>query len=363
MSHPATSDPIRRIEVSELSCIAGSTRGVAIPNDTFFLSDGGGYVGDVVVGRIVSVGTFGRVIQTRSGRYVHLRRNDLVVVVLGNRHSTTRIYGSVPAEGIPILKHTSLDLLTVGGVVGVCEDSPSSLGNPTKVEVLGKILVDGNCVNTVANARTSTRVSVHCPLLLIGGTAADVGKTTFAANFIHYIVRTRGLSVAACKLTGTGNLNDVFLMQDAGAVATRDFVDFGLPTTYGLDRELVVSVARAVLNDLADLSRPALIVAELGGDIIGGGVADILVDTEVQRAASGLIVVPSDVIAGFGAETMLRQSGFALQTWFGLPIRNATASRLRASSMLSHQMLDSWDDKDLAILADALELTKPVERV
>ena len=57
------------------------------------------------------------------------------------------------------------------------------------------------------------------------------GKTTTAAHLIKGLVQA-GLKVGAAKLTGTGAVGDIWLMQDAGANLVLDFTDTGFPSTY-----------------------------------------------------------------------------------------------------------------------------------
>src|SRR5690349_151999 len=109
----------------------GSTRSLVLPTDHIEVVSGVGQVGSVVIGRVVTVGAYQEV-EDRTGKRIPLREDNLIVGVLGNRYSTTTMYGGIPEAGIELPTAKPIDLLSIGGVIGICKSSPSYLGSPTK---------------------------------------------------------------------------------------------------------------------------------------------------------------------------------------------------------------------------------------
>ncbi|MFB6265802.1 MAG: hypothetical protein ABEI07_01830, partial [Candidatus Nanohaloarchaea archaeon] len=77
---------------------------------------------------------------------------------------------------------------------------------------------------------------------------------------------SRGYDVASLKLTGSAREHDRLEMEDAGAVASLDFVDAGLPTTVE-DAEEVVASARGLIQEVWD-GGVDVVVAELGAGVL-----------------------------------------------------------------------------------------------
>jgi hypothetical protein len=311
---------------------------------------GTGRAGDLVIARITRIGAYPRTENTH-GREVLVRPGDEIVGVLGDRHSSTSIYGGLPPDGLAVTPGAPADLLAVGGVIGTAASSPASLGAPTRLELAGLAAPAGGEPLRIRPALSAARPAV--PLVLVGGTAAEVGKTTFAAALVHHLTHRHGLAVGVTKLAGTGRMRDLLTMADAGARCAADFVDAGLPTTYSVPPSTVTGVARHLIADLArDGAR--LIVAELGGDLWGAGIPAILADDAVSAMACCLVLVPSDTMASLGAATWVRSSGIAIPTVHGVPFRNVVAARQRLLDGLGVRPVDPQDAVDLDRVYDEL---------
>ncbi|WP_410670082.1 hypothetical protein [Amycolatopsis sp. cmx-4-68] len=335
--------------------IASCTRGAEALPEQFTTIEGIGQAGDLVLTRVVAIGAYPRV-ENRQGREVLLRTGDEVVGVLGERHSTTSIYGGLPAEGLKVVPGTPVDLMAVGGVIGIAASSPKTLGTATALEAVGLVAAaDGSGQPVRLTPRIGGAVG-GTPVVFVGGTAAEVGKTTFAAALVHHLVTRYGLRVGVTKLAGTGRLRDLETLADAGAHCAADFVDAGLATTYGHSAETVSGAACHLIGRLGD-EGAQIIVAELGGDLWGAGIPAILTHPALSAAARGLVLVPSDTMASLGADVWVRESGITIPVVHGVPHRNVMAARERLGTGLGVQPVDPSDPADLERLCGTLLAT------
>jgi hypothetical protein len=137
----------------------------------------------------------------------------------------------------------------------------------------------------------------------------NAGKTVAATELVRGLTRA-GFRVAAAKLTGVSLMRDALSMQDAGAIAAITFNDAGIASTRA---GMTVPVAKGIFNRLA-LTRPDVIVAELGDGILGEyGVQDILHDEELSRAGVAYVMAAPDPVGCWGAAELMSRS-------FNLPI-------------------------------------------
>ena len=301
------------ISLSELTCITSHARSLIFSTQEIeIVPEGIALVGSVVVCEVVSVGAHDKV-EKQSGRYVRINPGDRIMGVMGNRYSTSSMHGGLPGAGISLPREQTVDLLSTGGLIGECYASPSYLGSPTSLRILGLAYQQGEPLKMSPPARfRASNLQISCPLILLAGTSATVGKTKFAAKLAHFLSHDLGKTIAATKLAGAGNFDDLLNIGDAGAKYTFDFVDAGLASTYGDSadfKKMVVEVAKGILNYLGE-KQPDAIIAELGGDILGANVPAILEDREVLSKTSTIVLVPSDTFAALGAITYLHDRGF-----------------------------------------------------
>ncbi|WP_328720686.1 hypothetical protein OHT52_15195 [Streptomyces sp. NBC_00247] len=337
--------------------IASCTRGAQALPERLTSVEGTGRAGDLVIARVVRVGAY-KAVENIHGRDVRIRVGDELVGVLGDRHSTTSIYGGLPESGLPVRAGAPADLMAVGGVIGIAASSPASLGTATALELVGLAAdADGRVVRL---ERRSAPTVTGIPVVFVGGTAAEVGKTTFAAALVNHLATRHGMRVGVTKLAGTGRLRDLLTLADAGAHCAADFVDAGLATTYGHSAEAVVGAARHLVGRLAE-EGAELVVAELGGDLWGAGIPDILRDAGLVDAARALVLVPSDTMASLGADTWLTQNGITIPPVHGVPHRNVMAARERVGRGMGVQLVDPHDEQDMERLVREVLLPVPAE--
>jgi len=144
------------------------------------------------------------------------------------------------------------------------------------------------------------------PVIAVAGSCMHAGKTRAATELVRRF-HANGARVAAAKLSGVACLKDTLTMQDHGAYETLSFLDFGLPSTVGTPD--LGPLTRSIIAHLA-VSKPDVIVAELGDGILGGyNVASILDDELVRRSLAAIVFCANDFVSAWGGVELLRRQG------------------------------------------------------
>lgn len=265
--------------------------------------------GDVVVVRALSESvTYGN-LELPTGRLAKIYRNDVIFGVLGRRRALKGFFGDVPNTATA---GDRLHLLNMGGVIGVCSGHHSSLSDAIEVEVLGFAIDEttGRIRNIADAALAPSKVlNKTAPIVLIGGTCMNSGKTVAATEIIKQAHHS-GMRVAGAKMSGVACLRDTLNMFDCGAELTASFLDCGLPSTVGIDD--LAPIAKAILNKLNE-SEPDLIVVELGDGIVGGySVDSILQDPEIKAATGSFVFCASDYVGVVGGIEVLKKFGVGI---------------------------------------------------
>ena len=258
--------------------------------------------GDVVAVRALSESvTYGN-LELTSGRLAKINRGDVLLGILGKRRALKGFVGDVPTS---IKAGDKLNLLNMGGVIGVCLGQHSSMSDAIEVEVLGTAADEiGLPLNIVDNALQPTEfLQKSAPIVIVAGTCMNSGKTVAATEIIKQ-AHHAGLKVCGAKLSGIAALRDTLNMEDHGAFRTASFLDCGLPST--VDCDDLAPVAKTILNHLNSF-QPDLIVVELGDGIVGGYAVDsVLKDLEIKQAISSFVFCASDYVGVVGGMTVLK---------------------------------------------------------
>lgn len=277
--------------------------------------------GDVVVVRALSESvTYGN-LELPNGRLAKINRHDVLLGVLGKRRALKGFVGDVPDS---IKAGDRLNLLNMGGVIGVCKGHHSSLSDAIEVEVLGiavsepPMLGGGykvEILNIADNAlKPSDSLNFSAPIVVVAGTCMNSGKTVAATEIIKQ-AHHAGLKVCGAKMSGVAALRDTLNMEDHGAFQTASFLDCGLPST--VDYGDLSPVAKAILNHLNSFE-PDLIVVELGDGIVGGYAVDsVLKDAEIKEAISSFVFCASDYVGVVGGMAVLKNLGIEIDVIAG----------------------------------------------
>jgi hypothetical protein len=247
-------------------------------------------------------------LELTSGRMATVTQGDIVVGALGHRKALLGYSGHLPTQ---LAVGDTIQLLNIGGVLGICDSANPDVGPPFDCEVLGTVLhfpYLGERIGVPARAGAQ-RFDPDAPLdaqgvpvVALAGTCMDSGKTAAACAIVSRL-RHRGLHVAACKATGVSLRRDILAMQDAGATETTIFSDLGIVTTTA---ENGPALTRTLLTNLAT-EKPDVTVLELGDGLLGAyGVEAILSDASIRDALTAVVLCANDPVAAWGGAKILR---------------------------------------------------------
>jgi hypothetical protein len=244
-----------------------------------------------------------------SGRMAQVKKGDVIAGALGHRHALFGYSGHLPARLAP---GDTVNLLNMGGVIGICDSVNPDLGPPFECEVLGAVLhfpylgerigiaarIGGEPLDPMAPLDAA-----GVPVIALVGSCMNCGKTAAACTLVRHLSHG-GLTVDGLKATGVSLRRDVLAMEDAGARATGIFTDLGVVSTSPANAPALM---RALVTRLAG-GRPDAIVAELGDGLLGAyGVAAILEDRQIRAAMTAVVLAANDPVAAWGGVRMLRE--------------------------------------------------------
>lgn len=242
-----------------------------------------------------------------SGRMAQVKQGDVIVGALGHRHALFGYSGHLPSE---LSEGDVIQLLNLGGVMGVCDSANPAHGNPFDCRVLGTVLEFpylGERIGVPARVGSVEMSKVESlgdavPVIALAGTCMDSGKTAAACAILSRMTH-RGIVVDAFKATGVALRRDILAMEDAGARNVSLFSDLGVVAT---SNENAPGLTRALLNELID-ERPDAIVFELGDGLLGAyGVEAILKDPVIRPRLTAVVLCANDPVAAYGGVALLR---------------------------------------------------------
>ena len=248
-------------------------------------------------------------LELTSGRMAQIKRGDAIVGALGHRKALFGYSGHLPTELKP---GDVVQLLNLGGVMGICDSINPSHGQPFDCRVLGVVLdfpYLGERVGVPARVAgrelTANRPipPTGVPIVALAGTCMNSGKTQAACAIISRF-RHNGLIVDAFKATGVALRRDILAMEDAGARYTEIFTDYGIVATTSANAP---ALARNLLADVMS-RKPDAIVFELGDGLLGAyGVEAILHDPEIRDQLRAVVLCANDPVAAWGGAKLLRE--------------------------------------------------------
>jgi hypothetical protein len=265
--------------------------------------------GVVLVVEILNSKSTYNTVELTSGRMAKVSRGDIVVGALGHRNALFGYSGHIPAALKP---GDVIQMLNIGGVLGVCDSATPDKGKPFDCKVLGTVLTFpylGERIGVPAkvgykpldyDAELNMR---GVPVVALAGTCMEAGKTAAAAAIIARM-RHRGLIVDAFKATGVSLRRDILAFEDSGARRTMIFTDLGIVTT---TEKSGPALTRTMLTEMAS-GQPDVIVFELGDGLLGTyGVQSILYDAAIKAALTAVVLSANDPVAAWGGMKLLRE--------------------------------------------------------
>jgi hypothetical protein len=265
--------------------------------------------GVVLVVEILNSKSTYNTLELTSGRMAKVSRGDVVVGALGHRKALFGYSGHIPETLKP---GDVIQMLNIGGVLGVCDSATPDKGKPFDCKVLGTVLTFpylGERIGIPAkvgykpldyDAELNMR---GVPVVALAGTCMEAGKTA-AASAIIARMRHRGLIVDAFKATGVSLRRDILAFEDSGARRTMIFTDLGVVTS---TEKSGPALTRSMLTEMAS-GQPDVIVFELGDGLLGTyGVQAILQDADIKAALTAVVLSANDPVAAWGGIKLLRE--------------------------------------------------------
>ena len=265
--------------------------------------------GVVVVAEVLTNKSTYNTLELTSGRHAKVVKGDIVVGALGHRRALFGYSGHVPES---VQAGDIIQLLNIGGVLGICDSVNPDKGRPFDCRVLGVVLhfpYLGERIGVPARvghrklAQDATLDTRGIPVVALAGTCMEAGKTAAACAIVSRM-RHRGLTVDAFKATGVSLRRDILAMEDSGARNSMIFTDLGIVTT---TRANGPALTRTMLTEIA-ARKPDVIVFELGDGILGTyGVDAILECPDIRAALTCVVLSANDPVAAWGGVKLLRE--------------------------------------------------------
>ena len=265
--------------------------------------------GVVVVVEILTNKSTYNTLELTSGRMAKVGKGDIVVGALGHRKALFGYSGHVPESVKP---GDIIQMLNIGGVLGVVDSVNPDKGKPFDCRVVGGVLdfpYLGERIGVPARVGyrkfdpEAALVTHGVPVVALAGTCMEAGKTAAACSIVSRM-RHRGLIVDVFKATGVSLRRDILAMEDSGARYGLIFTDLGVVTT---TEKTGPALTRTMMTELA-AKKPDVIVFELGDGLIGTyGVAAILECEDIRKAMTSVVLSANDPVAAWGGVKLLRE--------------------------------------------------------
>jgi hypothetical protein len=297
---------MRSVVVDKLASV---TQACGLSHEVRIAADIPAEEGVVVVAEVLNNKTTYNTLELTSGRMAKLGKGDVIAGALGHRQALFGYSGHVPAALRP---GDVIQMLNIGGVLGVCDSINPEKGKPFDCRVLGAALTFpylGERIGVparVGHKRLDAGAPLDVrgvPVVALAGTCMEAGKTAAACAVIARM-RHRGLTVDAFKATGVSLRRDILAMEDAGARRCAIFTDLGVVTT---TRANGPALTRTMLTELA-AGKPDVLVFELGDGLLGTyGVDAILECPDIRAALTAVVLSANDPVAAWGGVKLLRE--------------------------------------------------------
>ena len=266
--------------------------------------------GDLALFTVEQLGQHERLV-TRDNRRLRIYAGDMMVGVFGTRYATDAYEAEI--DGLD-----DLSLLTGGGMVGTVRSRHRNTSSATRLRFDGFVGDErGRRVNLKARLFAPRRAAtLPRQLFLVVGTGMNTGKTTSSVKLIKGLGE-RGLSVAACKLTGSVSNRDQDEMRAASARLVLDFSDYGFPSTYLCERDELLALWHTMLADVEE-AQADVVVMELADGILQRETAMLLRERAVREAVTGVVVTADSALSALAAAGRVQQLGYEIAAVTGL---------------------------------------------
>jgi len=216
--------------------------------------------GDLALVRLDTMG-FHKHPTTCENRRLRLYPGVQFIGVFGNRYASDAFEAEVQGTD-------NLSLLTGAGMIGTVKSKYDAMADPTRVSLLGLVRgADGRRLNLKdALFRPTGQRQLPGNVIYIVGTSMNSGKTTTGARLIHGL-SDLGLSVVACKLTGSVSNHDPDEMAAAAARKVTDFSDFGFASTYLATKQELMELFYVMMAEVSAVA-PDVVLVEFADGLL-----------------------------------------------------------------------------------------------
>jgi hypothetical protein len=282
-------------------------------------------LGDFVFAEVAHLGEH-EFLEDVHGRRVRLYPGDIVIGAYGNRYATDFYEGYVPQSG------DEVHLLTSGGLIGTVASTHTSKGAPTQLEVIGPMVradQPGTPLSTddFAVAR-SPEAKPEMGTIVVVGSSMNAGKTTTTSAIVRGLHKA-GLRVGAGKVTGSGSGKDHWAYVDAGAATVSDFLDFGMPSTFGYPVERLVSTMYGLRDRLVADGADA-VVLEIADGVLQDETRGLAI--QLSKFADEVILAVGDALGAVAGIEELAKLGVSVRAVSGLVTASPLATREAAAA-------------------------------
>ena len=241
---------MRSVMVDKLASV---TQACGLSHEVRISADIPAEEGVVIVVEVLNNKSTYNTLELVSGRMAKVGKGDIVAGALGHRQALFGYSGHVPESLKP---GDVIQMLNIGGVLGICDSINPEKGKPFDCRVLGVALnfpYLGERIGVPARAgykRLDPAAALETrgvPVVALAGSCMEDGKTAAACAIISRM-RHRGLTVDAFKATGVSLRRDILAMEDACARRCAIFTDLGVVTT---TRANGPALTRTMLSELA----------------------------------------------------------------------------------------------------------------
>lgn len=286
----------------------------------YFLRQGTPKVGDLVLAKVVKLGSHLR-LESPESRRQSMFVGDEIVVAYGNRYAPDQFLAEVPSD------LRECQLVAGGGVAGTVLEQHAGMKPATVIQPVGLVATRDRVVNLkdLVPAPAATPPAGERPTVIaVLGTSMNSGKSTTVGSVINGLAGA-GFRVAAGKATGTGSGNDPRLFSDAGAAPVLDFTDFGHPTTFQLDYGTIRNLLLQLIDRLS-AAGPDVVVVEIADGVYQAETARLLSDPVFHEAVDQVVFAAADALGATAGVELLQRNGVTVAAVTGL----LTASPLAA---------------------------------
>jgi hypothetical protein len=292
--------------------------------------------GDLVLAEVLEIGQHER-IELVDGRRAIMFPGDKIVVAYGNRYAPDQFEAVVPADlGV-------CDLVAGGGVAARMTCRHRRMKLPTRIAPLGLLHDrDGRRMNLRDYGLPATSHARPRAVAVVG-TSMNSGKTSTVSHLVRGL-RAAGLSVGACKVTGTGAGPDMWLMQDAGAELTLDFTDAGHVSTSLLDLPALQGIVDTLLGTMG-AAGVDVVVFEVADGLLQPETAALVGSPAFAESIDAILFAAGEAMGAVGGVSWLRDHNLPLVAISGVLTSAPLAIRETAETtgvpVLTYDQLDT----------------------